>query len=83
MSEITMRAKFIVSGILSHDEGGEDITMRAVGKNEKYDKDGLDENSTFSIFTPSADLVMSVNNPALSGKISLNQEYYVDFTPAV
>lgn len=76
-----MRAKFVIDAV-AHHEGADTLQFRAIGKNDCYDADGLDENSTFSAFTPSADLRMVVNNPALVGKFKAGQQFYVDFTEA-
>jgi hypothetical protein len=77
-----MRAKMRVAAIGTH-EGivQEDLTFTAVSKNEAYPEDGSDENNTFAKFTPMAELKMTVNNPALIGKFTVGQEFYVDFTP--
>lgn len=47
-----------------------------------YPADGSDENNTFAKWTPSADLTMTINNPALVGKFQPGQTFYVDFTEA-
>jgi len=74
-----MRAKMIVSGVINNG-AGEELTFRAVCKEDGYGEDGLDENNTFSTFTPSADLIMYVNNPALVGKFKEGESYYLDFS---
>lgn len=76
----TMRAKFVVSNVERIDTG-ERVTFHAVCKPEGYASDGLDEDNTFSKFTPSADLTMVIANPALFGKFEIGQKYYSDFTP--
>lgn len=75
-----MRAKMKVSHVTSYVDGVEHLTMTAVGKDDCYPADGSDENNTFAAFTPSADLSMLVNNPALQGKIKEGDVFYVDFT---
>ncbi len=79
MSE--MRAKMIITNIESHGEA-ENLHFRAVCKDDGYGEDGLDENNTFSTFTPSANLEIYINNPALKGKFTIGESYYVDFSKA-
>ena len=71
-----MRAKMKVTAVEPQ------LKMSAVCKNDGYPADGSDENNTFAKWTPSAELVMSVTNPALAGKFEVGQEFYVDFTKA-
>lgn len=77
----TMRAKLRVNSVDAQ-AGWEGIKFSAVCKNDGYPEDGSDENNTFAKFTPSADLQMSITNPALLGKIKVGEEYYLDFTKA-
>jgi len=56
------------------------LNFVAVAKSDGYPEDGSDENNTFAKFTPTADLTMVINNPALYGKFEIDQEFYVDFT---
>lgn len=58
----------------------ENLRFNAVGRNEAYPEDGLDENNTFARYTPQADLTMVINNPALLNRFKEGQEFYVDFT---
>jgi len=60
----------------------EKLDFSAVCKNDGYPADGSDENNTFAMFTPSAELSMTINNPALFGKFDVGQEFYLDFTLA-
>lgn len=78
-----MRAKMRVSNV-SKPEGfdSETLNFTAVSKPEGYESDGKDENNTYALWTPTADLQMQVNNPALHGKFKIDEEYYVDFTKA-
>ena len=76
----TMRAKFVVSNV-ERFETVERVTFRAVCKPEGYGDDGLDEDNTFSKFTPTADLSMCITNPALLGQFEIGQKYYSDFSP--
>ncbi len=80
MSE--MRAKMVVDSVVPYGDDSETLTFRAVCKDDAYDESGLDENNTFSRFTPSADLKIHINNPALVGKFKQGESYYLDFTKA-
>lgn len=76
-----MRAKMKVIDTKKHEDYvQEDLTLAAVCKSAGYPADGSDENNTFAKWTPTADLKMSITNPALIGKFSVGQEFYVDFT---
>lgn len=61
----------------------ETLRFHGVAKSDgPYPADGSDENNTFSRFSPSVDFSIVVANPALFGKFSSGDTYYVDFTPA-
>lgn len=77
----SMRAKLQISNVQKF-ETCETVAFRAVGRSGAYPEDGSDEDNTFAKFTPSADLTMSITNPALLGKFEPGQKYYVDFAPA-
>lgn len=74
-----MRAKLVVQSIDNH-ATADTLNFRAVYKTDGYPENGLDENNTFSKFTPQADLQMVINNPALVGTFNVGDEFYVDFT---
>lgn len=76
-----MRAKMRLSGVTSHSADSETLMLNAVCKSDGYPADGSDENNNFARWTPSAELRMTVNNPALIGQYKVGQEFYVDFTP--
>lgn len=78
-----MRAKMRVDKVERFEQGQpfESLTFRAVVAKD-YDETGLDEDNTFSRFTPFAELKMSITNPALLGKFEAGQVFYVDFTEA-
>lgn len=76
-----MRAKMRVTSVENHGETHEDLAFSAVSKSDGYPVDGSDENNTFARWTPSAELRMSITNPALIGKFTVGQQFYVDFTP--
>jgi len=79
MSTPLMRAKLLVHSVESNGLS-ESIRMGAVYKNS-YSDDGLDEDNTYSRFTPTADLHMIITNPVLLEKIKQGMKFYVDFTP--
>ena len=74
----SMRAKMRVSSVIPNGDC-ETLNFNAVSKNEGYGAEGLDENNTYATFTPSANLSMYINNPALIGKFKVGEEYYLDF----
>lgn len=76
-----MRAKMRVSSVIPNGDC-ETLNFSAVSKSESYGSEGLDENNTYATFTPTAELSMYINNPALIGKFKVDEEYYVDFTQA-
>lgn len=76
-----MRAKMRVTHVENHGES-ETLHFMAVARPDGYPEDGLDEDNTYAAFTPSADLRIHVNNPALVGKFKEGHTYYVDFTEA-
>lgn len=83
----TMRAKMQVHGVREHKNAAgevtqEDLILYPVGKDGAYPSDGSDEDNTFSRWTPSGECKLSIQNPALFGKLTIGSRYYVDFTPA-
>ena len=74
-----MRAKLKVSNVTVLGTS-ERLQFSAVYKNG-YDASGLDEDNTFSKFTPTANLDMYVTNSELHGKFKAGDAFYVDFTP--
>jgi len=77
----TMRAKFRVAKVEKF-ETSERITFAAVAKSTGYPADGSDEDNSFAKWTPSAELTMTITNPALHGQFEVDQKYYADFSPA-
>lgn len=77
-----MRAKMKVAAV-TEGQGYEVLEFSAVAKSDApYPADGSDENNSFAKWTPSAQLKMTVQNPALLGKINAGDTFYVDFSPA-
>lgn len=82
-----MRAKMQVSLVQEHFYGPgksktqETLSMHAVAAS-KYPEDGSDEDNTYAKFSPGANLVINIANPALFGQFKVGEKYYVDFTKA-
>ncbi|MGX1196407.1 hypothetical protein [Parvibaculum sp. MBR-TMA-1.3b-4.2] len=77
-----MRAKMEIREICKPGPDIEVLRMTAVGPNKAYPEDGSDEDNTYAKFTPSGDLELTVANPALHGKFSEGERYYLDFSKA-
>lgn len=80
----TMRAKFRVTKVESvglPEPSYEILSLHAV-TDSPFDADGKSDDNSFSRWTPSGDLTMSVTNPSLFGKIKEGEKYYLDFTKA-
>lgn len=86
-----MRAKMRVSSVAACRPGDpavdqvqaidhENVSFSAVCKSEGYPADGSDENNSFAKWTPFAEMMMTINNPALFGKLQRGDELYLDFT---
>lgn len=76
-----MRAKMQIQKIELVPGPGEVLHMSCVAAS-RYPEDGSDEDNTFAMFTPSGELRLHVNNPALIGKFKPGNKMYIDFTPA-
>lgn len=79
---IEMRAKMVVTDVVTNGVS-ETVNFRAVCKNDGYPADGSDENNSYALWTPSANLSMCITNPALVGKMKSGDTFYVDFTPVM
>ena len=78
-----MRAKLKIDNIEKQPEyPSERITFSAVSKPAGYPVDGSDEDNSFALWTPLANLTMSITNPSLHNKFEVGQKFYVDFTLA-
>lgn len=82
-----MRAKMCVTDVQEHKQENdqkyqETLRFQAVGKTDGYADDGLDEDNTFSKYTPAANLSIVITNPALFDKFKVGDKFYVDFSPA-
>lgn len=69
-----MRAKFKLQSV-EVSEYGEKLKFSAITGNSP-------EDNSYSKYTPSAQLEMTVTNPDLHGKFKPGQSFYVDFTRA-
>lgn len=81
-----MRAKLKVSSVSSgfypeDNKTSETLTLNAVCASS-YDNTGLDEDNTYARFSPSAELIITITNPALFDKFVVGEKYYLDFTKA-
>lgn len=74
-----MRAKMLVTEVVLGD-GTDRVKMVAVARSSAYPQDGADEDNTYAKFSPSAELSLTIANPALLSKIRPGKRYYVDFT---
>lgn len=75
-----MIAKFEVSNVTKQSENCEVLEFRAV-TSKPFDTDGKSEDNDFARWTPSGDIKMAVQNPALLGQFVAGQKFYVEFTP--
>lgn len=82
-----MRAKVRVYGVKRSVTGGpnggpsDQLHFIGVAKSSAYPADGTDEDNSFALWTPCADLHMTVSNPALVGAFKEGDTFYVDFIP--
>jgi hypothetical protein len=82
-----MRAKMQVGHVQAFkDNAGnttqETVNFHAVSKSGAYPADGHDEDNDYARWSPSANLSISIANPALFGQFEVGQKFYVDFTDA-
>lgn len=77
----SMRAKFVITGIVKMSESSEEVKFAGVPKTGSYPEDGSDEDNTFAKFSPAASCAITIQNPNLIGKFNVGEKFYVDFTP--
>lgn len=84
-----MRAKLQVGHVQEHFYGAdgkkssETVNFHAVCRTDGYtETNGMDEDNTFAMYSPSANLSINIANPALFGQFKAGQKFYVDFTEA-
>jgi len=78
---MTVRAKMKVMAITpfhSSDPNGVCAEVRLM----PVVNDGNAENATWSKYTPSGDVRLTITNPAAIDAFELGKSYFVDFTPA-
>lgn len=75
-----MRAKLVVNHI-APGATSERLSFNAVAASA-YPSDGSDEDNTYAKWSPSAEMGITITNPALIGQFAVGEKYYVDFTPA-
>ena len=76
----TMRAKLQIASIHRH-PSTEVVSFHGVAA-KSYPADGSDEDNTYAKYSPSAELKITIANPALLGKFNPGDKFYVDFTPS-
>ena len=76
----TMRAKMMIRAVEKHSSGNETLHFCGVAKDGPYPSDGSDEDNSFARFSPSAELKLTVANPALIGNFAEGDKFYLDFT---
>lgn len=78
-----MRAKMQVTKVEKYGEPVTSVSLALSAVTTKpFDTDGNSEDNTFSKWTPTASLGMSITNPALFDTFEVGQKFYVDFTAA-
>jgi hypothetical protein len=75
-----MTAKFVVTGVIEQGEPkvSEILQMQPV-TSKPFDAEGASEDNSFARWTPSGNLEMTVNNPALFGRIKVGDAYRLTF----
>lgn len=75
---MSIRAKFRVHSVvpLEGTDPGQTVRLHPVYS-------GSEENKSFSKWTPTGEVSMTITNPAALGFFEAGKEFYLDFTPAV
>ena len=76
-----MRAKFQVTAVVKQ-TASETVSMVPVTGNQPFGPNGENEDNTFARYSPSGSLELCISNPALAGKFTRGQKFYVDFMEA-
>lgn len=80
---MTMRAKMQVNKVEKNGEPTTSISLSmAPVTSRPFDPDGVSEDNSYSRWTPSGALSLSITNPNLFGKFTVGQKFYVDFMEA-
>lgn len=77
-----VRAKVYVREVAQQGYGGKPTPQQKITFAFVSGNDELSENHRFHKYTPSGELSMLVDNPAIDGFFTPGREFYVDFTPA-
>ncbi len=83
-----MRAKFQVQDLkpfFATPDGQttqETVYLSAVTGKDPFGPNGESEDNTYSRWTPTGSLSITITNPALFGKLKVGQKFYLDFTEA-
>ena len=75
-----MVAKFKVTKVESH-SGNKTIKMMAISE-KPFDADGNSDDNSFARWTPSGELTMTIQNPALFGAFQEGKKFYLNFSEA-
>ncbi len=70
-----IRAKFRCNTVTKTVDGGEQVYFAPVTS-------GSDDNKTWSRYTPSGQLAMTITAEGAVGQFEQGKEYFLDFTPA-
>lgn len=76
-----MIAKFRIGQVIKLSEHAEELHLSAVTE-KPFDADGNSEDNSFAKWTPCGEMKMTITNPALLGKFTSGQKFYLNFTPA-
>jgi len=82
-----MRAKVVVTAVAhtpadQYSRARDEVSFRAVCKEDgPYPADGTDENNTFALWSPQADMKFTILNPALIGGFKVGDKFYANFAP--
>ena len=76
-----LRCKLRVFSVYQCKNAAGGIDHEIVKLNAVYSNDPNSENKQWSVYTPSAEFTIQINNPSAFGKLSSGHEYYVDFIP--
>jgi len=76
-----MHAKLQVTKVTKQSESFVQLELAAV-TTTIYGPNGENDDNTFARWTPTANLSMSITNPALVDKFIVGQKFYLDFTRA-